>query len=200
MKKIHQLALSLLAVSFTANADIGVKNFDKIPSHMYLGLSVGFIDVDVDVNIDSDGDGIRDLSGSGSFDNTLMGLQIGYQFNTNFAVEFRGYTNVSDEEIAGSTIEVNDHFAIIGKAILPIDQYFKPYALIGYGKTKGEIDNFSETEDDFIFGAGVAINNGNPIEVAVEWVNLFDSDFGLPGVSFEGQSVNVNLIYHFPQN
>ncbi|EPP24631.1 hypothetical protein L911_1332 [Vibrio fluvialis I21563] len=42
----------------------------------------------------------------------------------------------------------------------------------------------------------MAVNKGQPLELQVEWVRLFDDGFGIEGVNFEGHSFNLNLVYH----
>ena len=191
MKMIYQkisALFALLFISFNANADFGIRHFDKVEPHSYFGVGYSFVDVDVDGTVND------------SFDSDLLGVIIGYQFNTNLAVEFRGYGNVSDDEFLGVSAEINNHFNIVGKAMLPIDRYIKPYVLAGFGSTKGKIASGSETETDFLYGVGIGINKGNALEFAVEWVRMFDDSFGVSGVDFKGDSINLNLVYHLPRD
>ncbi|UXI00109.1 porin family protein [Photobacterium sp. TY1-4] len=180
--------LSSLLHSAIVHADFGVGKYEKVPRHMYLGLSYSFVDVKVNIN---DGD-------STSFDSSLLGLTIGYQAHTNFSVEFRGYGNISDDEISNTTVEVSNNFSLMGRALLPLDENFKIYALLGYGKAKGKLGGQSETENEVQYGVGMAVNEGHPVDLEVEWVKLFDDNFNLSGVNFSGESININLVYHFP--
>lgn len=180
--------LSSLLQSAIANADFGVGEYEKSPRHMYFGLNYSFVDVDVDIH-----DG-----GSTSFDSSLLGLTVGYQAHTNFSVEFRGYGNISDDEISNTTVEVSNNFSLMGRALLPLDENFKIYALLGYGKAKGKLGGQSETENEVQYGVGMAVNEGHPVDLEVEWVKLFDDNFNLSGINFSGESININLVYHFP--
>ena len=191
MKMIYQKISALfvlLFISFSASADFGIRHFDKVEPHMYLGIGASFVDVDVDGAVND------------SFDSDLLGVIIGYQFNTNLAVEFRGYGNVSDDELLGVSAEVNNHFNIVGRAMLPIDRYIKPYVLVGFGNTKGKIASESETESDFLYGVGIGISKGNALELTVEWTRMFDDSFGVSGVDFKGDAINLNLVYHLPRD
>ncbi|MBY5945017.1 porin family protein [Photobacterium rosenbergii] len=193
MKMIYQKISALfvlLLISFSASADFGIRHFDKVEPHMYLGIGASFIDVEVDV------DGV----GSTSFNSELLGVIIGYQFNSNFAVEFRGYGNISDDEILGVSIEAENHFNILGRAILPIDRYIKPYLLAGVGRTKGKLASESESETDFLYGVGIGISKGNALELSVEWARAFDDSFGISGANFKGDTINLNLVYHLPRD
>lgn len=182
MKMIYQKISALfvlLFISFSASADFGIRHFDKVEPHMYLGIGASFVDVDIDGAVND------------SFDSDLLGVIIGYQFNTNLAVEFRGYGNVSDDDLRGVSAEVNNHFNIVGRAMLPIDRYIKPYALVGFGSTKVKIAAASETETDFLYGVGVGINKGNALELTVEWTRMFDDSFGVSGVDFKGDALTL---------
>ena len=163
--------------------------------HMYLGISGAFVDVDVDyVNFESM------ESGSGSIDNTLMGAIVGYQLHENFAFEARGYGNVSDETIYGVSFSVDSHFSVLVRGILPLNEYFRPYALLGYGKSKASAAELSEDDNDIIYGLGVSISNGNRVQLELEWMRIYDESFSTGNVNYglQGDSFNLNLVYHFP--
>ncbi|NMH64919.1 outer membrane beta-barrel protein [Shewanella salipaludis] len=163
--------------------------------HMYLGLSGAFVDVDADV-VDFD----TLAAGSLSIDNTLLGVIVGYQLHENFAFEARGYGNTSDETIDGIDFSVDSHFSVLARGILPLNQYFRPYVLLGYGKSRASIGGFSDDDNDIIYGAGLAISNGNRVQLELEWMRIYDESFstGSGSLSLKGDSINLNLVYHFP--
>ncbi|MXR71022.1 outer membrane beta-barrel protein [Shewanella sp. JBTF-M18] len=163
--------------------------------HMYLGLSGAFVDVDGDYVVSG-----SMLSGSRSIDNTLMGVIVGYQLHENFAFEARGYGNVSDETIDGVSYSVDSHFSVLARGILPLNEYFRPYALLGYGKSMGSIGEISEDDNDIIYGLGVSISNGNRVQLELEWMRIYDESFSVGDVNYglQGDSINLNLVYHFP--
>lgn len=191
MKK-QFVALCIMAVTLStqAVAGYGLLNFEEKAGHFYTGLSYAFPSVDVDA------DGL----GSDSFNNEMLGLTIGYQFNTNFAAEVRGYTNVNDDEVFGNIpIEVKEHYSLLGRAILPVDRYLKPYALLGYGSSQVKAAGSKERESDVVYGAGLSINNGERVELEIEWLRIADDSFGFPGGDVTADTININLVYHFPR-
>lgn len=161
-------------------------NAQSVAPHPYIGLAYAYVDADIEV------DGV----GSDNIDNSLLGLIVGYQLHQNFAVEFRGYGNISDYDALGSSIEVDTAFSLLGRGIVPISENFTLYGLLGAGKVKGKIGTASETETEIQYGVGMAINKGQPLELQVEWFRMFDDSFGIDGVNFEGDNINVNLVYH----
>ncbi|MCW8331009.1 porin family protein [Photobacterium sp. SDRW27] len=190
MKK-QFVALCFIVVTFTSKAvaGFGLLNYDDVPRHMYAGLSYASVDADAEVS----------NVGSTSFDSNLLGLTIGYQFDANFAVEARAYGNVNDDDINGVTAEVKEHYSLMGRAILPIDRYLKPYALLGYGYSQGRFASDTDRDSDIVYGAGLAIGNGERVEVELEWIKLFDDNFNLSGAEFSGDTFNFNIVYHFPR-
>ncbi|WP_169307101.1 porin family protein [Ferrimonas sediminicola] len=156
---------------------------------MYLGLSVAFIDA----TLESRGE----PSGSLGIDNTLLGITAGYQFNDMLAAEFRAYGNVEDDTIEGVDIEVEHHFSVLGKLSYPVHKYFKPYVIAGYGTTKGSIEGFSDSEADFTYGAGIDITNSRGVSLQLEWQRVIEDDFDIPGVEFEIDTINLNVVYKF---
>lgn len=174
---------SLLFTPSVFSADYKDEPFQE---HPYLGIGYAYVDTDIDVS------GV----GSGSFDNGMLGLIVGYQWHRNFGVEFRGYGNLDDYEVLGYSVEVKSVLSVLGRVTLPVSENFNIYGLLGGGRVKGAIDGYSESETEFQFGLGMAVNKGQPLELQVEWVRLFDDGFGIEGVNFEGHSFNLNLVYH----
>ncbi|GIU02080.1 outer membrane beta-barrel protein [Shewanella algidipiscicola] len=172
------LLLSLICLTAHANDDYIQRG--------YIGLGYAYIDTNVDVV------GV----GSDSFDNGLLGGIVGYQFHRNFGVEFRGYANIDDYEFMGVSVEVENSLSLLAKGMLPVHEHFNIYGLVGYGSVKGAIADASQTESVLQFGVGMGINNGSPLELQIEWLRLFDDSFTFDGVNFEGDSININLIYH----
>ncbi|MDO6678382.1 outer membrane beta-barrel protein [Shewanella sp. 4_MG-2023] len=181
---IYKLLIITLACSqlSLAHADENRAIYDN---YGYLGLGYSYVDTDISVT---------DL-GSTSINNSLLGAVIGYQFIQNFAVEFRGYGSVSEDEIAGIDLEIESNISLLAKGILPVHQHFNVYGLVGYGTIKGSIDSISENESSFQFGVGMGINNGSPLELQVEWLRIVDDNFGLPSTNVTADSININLVY-----
>lgn len=149
------------------------------------------------MNVDINASGL----GKASIDNSLLGLIFGYQLHENFSIEARGYGNASDDELAGNTISVDNHFSVIARGIFPVHRNFRPYAMLGYGKSKLDVNGLSES-DDVIYGLGVAVSNGNRVQLEIEWMKIYDESFGISEntrVNLDSDTFNINLVYHFPR-
>lgn len=183
--RLMATTLSLFLVSGIVNAEMNEPRLQNTASHMYLGLLSSFLDIDVEV------DGL----GRETFDNSLLGVSIGYQFHNNFAFEVRGYGNVSDDDFMGISVEVDHHFSAIGKVILPINRSFRTYAVLGYGRSKASFGSFSDHDEDFIYGVGFTASNDGPLQLELEWVRLHDERYNTLDIT--GDSINLNLVYHY---
>lgn len=167
--------------------------------HVYMGLLYSYLNVDVDID-----DRVNNQSYSDDFDNSLVGVSVGYQFHKFFALEGRGYGGVSDDEVGGVTAKIENHFNIIGKGIIPIDeQYFKIYGMIGYGYSKLKVATESDSDSDILYGVGFSVSNNKPISLDIEWIRAYDGDSSVTvngdryDVNLQGDMFNLNLVYHF---
>ncbi|MCF7352697.1 outer membrane beta-barrel protein [Vibrio sp. CK2-1] len=170
---------------------------NNLEPHMYMGLLYSYMNVDIEGKANNQ-------PYSDDFDNSLVGLSVGYQFHKFFALEGRGYGGVSDDEVFGYTTKIENHFNIIGKGIIPIDeQYFKIYGMIGYGYSKLKIATESESDSDILYGVGLSVSNNKPISLDIEWIRAYDDDSTttVGGVRYDenlqGDMFNLNLVYHF---
>ena len=179
MKALWTLSLLFFASSISAK-----QSNDQF---MYLGLN--FARTNIEFNVDN--------VGSLDISNSLIGGTVGYQFHRNFSIEARGYGNLSDNSYSGNKIELKSHFSAVFRAILPINQYFKPYAILGYGTSELSVNSLSESDEDIVYGMGMSINKGEPLHLEVEWVNIYDKNFSELGGSIDAYNLNLNLVYHF---
>lgn len=146
----------------------------------YIGLGYSYVDADI--------------GGITSVDNSLLGLVGGYRFHENFAVEARGYGNISNDSILGVDLQIDHSFSLFGKAVLPVWKYLDIYGLLGFGQIKASVTgqgyNTSDSDSDFQYGIGAAFNKGNPLELQLEWVKWYDND----GLDVNG--LNLNLVWN----
>jgi opacity protein-like surface antigen len=193
MNKLWMLLAAPALVTCVINDAVGNDfNSTNDHRHMYLGVGAAFASVDVS------GTYIGDYF-SQSLDGSLIGAMAGYQLHQNFAFEVRGYGNLSDDNINGVDVSLDHHFSALARGILPIDEYFRPYVLLGYGTSKASVAGLSDDGEDIIYGVGLAISNGNKVQLEVEWTRLYDEKFSGDGyaVKLAVDTVNVNLVYHF---
>ncbi|XAW87409.1 porin family protein [Vibrio sp. CDRSL-10 TSBA] len=185
MKSLKKLWLVPCALLSTTAMAVDY-NAQSITPHPYIGLGYSYVDTDVD----------WDGTGSENTDSGMLGLIVGYQLHQNIGVEFRGYGNVSDGDAFGSKVEINSAFSLFARGIVPVSENFTLYGLLGAGKVKAKVDDYSETESEIQYGVGMAINKGQPLELQVEWLRMFDDSFDIDNVNLQGDSINVNLVYH----
>jgi hypothetical protein len=193
MNKLWMLLAAPALVTCVIN-DAAADEFNsgKDSRHMYIGLGAAFASVDISGTYMGD-------NFSQSLDGSLIGAMVGYQLHQNFAFEVRGYGNLSDDTINGMDISLDHHFSALARGILPIDEYFRPYALLGFSTSKASVGGLSDDDQDVIYGVGLAISNGNEVQLEVEWTRIYDEKFSVDGyaVKLAADTINVNLVYHF---
>lgn len=158
----------------------------KFEPHHYWGLGYSYLDGNVDLS--SVG------SSEFSFDNGLVGAIVGYRFDEYFALDFRGYGNVSYDEIGAADIKVKRSFSLLGRGILPFDKNVYFYGMLGIATSNASLSSsygeVYDTDEDIQYGVGMSINKGGKLELQVEWLKVYDEDF----VDISG--INVNLVYN----
>ncbi|ELA7187673.1 TPA: porin family protein [Vibrio alginolyticus] len=179
MKK-GSVVLAMLALSFTGVSQ--GKQYNNVSEFEPFGyLGVGYQYADADINLGS--------LGSYSLNNSLLGAMFGYRFHQNFGVEVRGYGSISDDELYGTSVEVERNFALLAKGLVPLGENVDLYGLLGYGKITASVDGISDSDEDLQYGVGFAFNKGTPLELQIEWMKLYD-DKGLDLSGF-----NLNIVY-----
>lgn len=166
MKKHIITALAFCSV-------VGIAHANQTP---YLG--VGYSSVSSDYNLGA-------LT-QGSAHNSMVGLIVGYQFSPTLAIEARGYGSASDDEV-----EIDRQISILAKGMVPIGEYIKAYALLGYADLKFStpFPAYKGSDSDIQYGAGLTIHKGGPLELQVEWMNVYDAQ------GIEATSFNINLVH-----
>lgn len=174
---------------------------EKKNGEAYYGLGSAFVDVDLDLTIRS-GSSITNYNESIS-GNSLIGLIVGYKFNPNLAVEFRGYGNMEEGDFYGYDVEVSKNFSVYARGMMPVDENFALYALLGYGDSTVKAIGISESESDFTYGVGMQIGNGTACKLHIEWVQMHDKTYSaivdgdMYSLDVEASSVNLNLIFEY---
>lgn len=175
----------LLAVLFSGTAYASDHDHDRFEEYPYIGIGYSALSGDIDLSTLN--------LGVYSFSNGMLGVIGGYRFHPNFAVEARGYGNVSDDELLGVNIEIENSFSVLAKALIPIGKYVDLYGSLGFATNTAEASangvSISTSDEDIQYGAGVAFNKGEQLELQIEWLKLFDDD----GLEVDG--FNINLIY-----
>lgn len=159
---------------------VGYAHADEYP---YIGVGYSSINSDFDLG----------ALGTYSVHNSMVGLVVGYQFTPSLAIEARGYGSASDDEILGVEVEVDRQISVLAKGMVPIGEYIKLYATLGYANLKlsASIPGYtvSESDSDIKYGTGLAIHKGGPLELQVEWMNIYDAQ------GIEATSFNINLVH-----
>jgi len=130
----------------------------------------------------------RDLSA----DNGLLGAIFGYRFHPNFALDFRGYGNVSDDNDYGEYVEIKHSYSVLAKGIIPANDYVYFYGMFGLAKSRVSLAYDSNSEHDVQYGVGMAISKGGeePFETQIEWMKLYDKD------GLDATGINLNIVFN----
>lgn len=136
------------------------------------------------------------------FSGDAVMIQVGYQYDRNFALEGRYTHHVGDlDYVGGRTINRDNsdypadftNMAIYLKPIYPIDN-FSIYALLGYGEV--ELTDIPEwnrisadrAESGFQWGLGVAYLFSENMSAFVDYVNMYDDE------GFDYRAMNADII------
>ena len=182
---MYKYLVFVLTTLFTVNVSASNEDYERFEEYPYIGIGYSALSGDIDLSALS--------SGSYSFSNGMLGVIGGYRFHPNFAAEVRGYGNVSDDELLGVTVEIEHSFSVLAKALIPIGKYIDLYGSLGFATSSAGVSNNSTTvsvsDEDIQYGAGVAFNKGEQLELQLEWMRLFDGD------GLEVNGFNINLVY-----
>ena len=175
MKKIAFAALIASLSSIACAADL------------YVGAGFNQLDVSID--------------GEQSINPTALNLTLGTEITPNFAVEARLYTKLADESVrVNNTTSIDiglDHAeGVYAKGILPINEQFSAYGLVGYtnGALKASNGNVSVTSDDdsdFSYGAGVTFKVNKQVGINLEYARMFS------GSDYHIDNIGASLTYRF---
>ncbi|MBY6197331.1 porin family protein [Vibrio hangzhouensis] len=173
----------LVCLSFAPSISLASERSD-FEKFGYLGVGYSYVNAELEMS----------EKNSESFDNSMVGIIVGYQFHKNMGVELRGYGNVKDDKILELVdVKFNHQFGIYLKPTLPVAKYFTLYGLLGYADLKAtasfEGGSDSDNDQDVQYGIGISVNKATPLELQVEWLQLYD-DSGL-----EASGINLNLVY-----
>ncbi len=159
----------------------------------YFGLGYSFLNADMQVTTTTDSDEF-DVA-----DNDLVGLILGFEATPNLAAELRAYKNARSSDYAGSRLAIERNISMYGRFIIPMHQYAKLYALVGYGTNEFQALGATFSDEALAYGIGGAFSKGGPITLNVEWVSLYDDTTSASSARYdiEMTTVNLNLIYQF---
>jgi len=162
-------------------------------SGFYLGLAYSFVDTEVIWDYSKlEQDNYDGMEG----DYHAIMLQVGYKFNSYFAVEGRYWNNVADGEFThtfynpdGSVhyeIEEEDGrydfnaWGIYVKPMYPVTDSFDVYALLGYADTTitppSGLEGTVNDKDGFSWGLGASYAFMDNLSVFADYASLYDDD------------------------
>ena len=96
------------------------------------------------------GQGRARVNGLDDNRDTSFGVDAGYRFNRNFALE-GGYTRLGDFSPSYNARALS--LSAIG--LLPFEERFSLYGKAGLARTRAETDSATDNADSLVFGAGV---------------------------------------------
>jgi len=174
---------------------------------LYLGLGYGFLNIDRNTIIPGDSNNYS--QGSGDYDQFL--LLGGYKFNPYFAIEARTWLGMSTHNwlaIDNNTIQRKGSIDVWGvylKPIYPITEKLDVYALLGYGNSAYDIEDYASNDlDGFSWGVGGAYDFNQNWSMFVDYTLLYDGDYNTRPVAAKvwkvhtkAYAVSVGINYKF---
>lgn len=116
---------------------------------------------------------------------TAATFKLGYVVNSNFAVEGRFATSISTDGTTVSGVKVDgkvdSHYGIFAKGILPLNDTFSAYGLIGFndltfkatGTSGGQSASASTSKNGSSYGLGLDVALTKEISLNAEWARHF---------------------------
>jgi len=134
-------------------------------------------------------------SGADDLEPDGLALILGGKLNDNFMIEGRFGRSLSDDNIPGVALKVDEQIGFYVKGGMEFANMVFPYVALGYTKvdfeTRDPIDDTAYglpygTESDLSYGVGADLHFGN-LQVGIEWMMLQDkTDYELEGLSLSG--------------
>ncbi len=118
-----------------------------------------------------------------------LAFVIGGNLNENFQLEGRFGRSLSDDNVDGAALKVDDHVGFYIKGGMTFADMVFPYVVLGYTKVDLEFYDapISYTESDLSYGVGADVELGQ-FSVGLEWMMLQDkTDYELEGLSLSGK-------------
>ncbi len=183
MKKFNLSVVTVLAMSTFAMAggDIAPVEPEIVidtpmaveDNGFYLGLAYSATGISFDGVTSGDNDA-----------DSVMG-QLGYKFNSYFAVEGRYWDGNNGF----------DAWGLYAKPMYPVSDSFDVYGLLGYGNAGADTDSGVLDESEFQWGLGAAYSFTDSFAVFVDYVELYDDSVG--AVDYSLDTVNFGITYQF---
>lgn len=136
-----------------------------------------------------------DISGLGTVgddsDSDAFIVQLGYKFNSWFALEGRYWNGNNDF----------DAWGLYAKPMYPVTDAFDLYALLGYGNAGAAHSGVDFDESEFQWGLGAAYSFTDSFAVFVDYMELANGDGVIPGTTvpydWEVDNWNIGFTYQF---
>lgn len=114
-----------------------------------------------------------------------MGFELGYQFNTNFAIEFNYLSYESHKYASSSTVTGDLDFyslGLLGKGLYPVNDQFDVFGKLGIVRTEAEFTNSSATRSKDkkwtgAFGIGAAYHVNENVTVNLQDIYTMGTEF-----------------------
>lgn len=202
MKKFTLSIAAVMAMSTFAIADANTNE------DLYIGIAWGFANIEADasygtetVNLDLDHDAVM--------------YQVGYKINRYVAVEGRYWDSVGDGDASVSyTDSANpsnnisaegdvptdfNAWGLYVKPMLPLNEAFTAYALVGWGSVEFEFEGQSADERSFQWGLGASYNVNENVSYFIDYTKLYDDDEAIYDITgnVSIDSLNFGVNYKF---
>ncbi|EKE70243.1 porin family protein [Gallaecimonas xiamenensis] len=115
-----------------------------------------------------------------NFDFGNLGGQLGYQFNDFLALEGRAAFSVQDDNISGTSIDVElqNNYGIYLLPQYHFNNVFSVYGLVGWTKAKLKVSGYgqsaSDSDSDMGFGGGLKLAVSDQAHLFLEYAKLME--------------------------
>jgi predicted porin len=190
MKKFNLSLAALLAMSTFAIAGGDIAPVEPVvevveepivdDSGFYLGLAYSATSIDID--------GVDTINIGGDEDADAFLVQLGYKFNSYFALEGRYWNGDNDF----------DAWGLYAKPMYPVTDAFDVYALLGYGNAGAAHSGVDFDNSEFQWGLGAAYSFTDHFAVFFDYVELADGDnIGIYTNDWSVDNWNFGFTYQF---
>ena len=133
------------------------------------------------------------------FDSASLTGRLGYQFSENFSIEGQGNLGISDDEVDGVDVGVDNSLAAFVRGSVPLNEQFSLFARGGYHFTQFGVEGDGIDEsldiDGFAFGGGAEYMFDEMNGLRADVTFLDSSDNTINGQDFSGTSETYAITY-----
>ena len=163
--KIKILTLAYLFFSISTNA---------LADHKSRHHKTGYFSVGVtSINVDAKDFGIE-------IDHNMIEAKLGFDINSNFAIEARAARAIDNDTFFGANLEVETYAGLYLMGQIPLGKSASLYGFVGATYVRGNIDfntlSATDSDSDSSYGVGLTFKIANQSSIGIEYADLYRQD------------------------